>query len=323
MTEKNEKGKNLCVKENIDSILENAPIKRDSSVKAFLSIMYGCNNFCSYCIVPYVRGRERSREPKEILKEFENLLKAGYKDITLLGQNVNSYGKGLDDEIDFPDLLQKLDDFDGEYRIRFMTSHPKDATKKLFDVIANSKHISHHIHLPVQCGNNRVLKEMNRKYDKESYFKIIDYARSVIPDITFSSDIIVGFPGETYDEFLETVDLINKVRFSSLFTFIYSPREGTPAALMPDKISKKEKTEWLLELLKVQEKISENLCKNMVGKKFRVLIESFDTNSGSLLCRTDGNVIVTAHGDKNAVGNFTTVEVTGFKRESAEGKLLI
>ena len=204
-----------------------------------------------------------------------------------------------------------------------MTSHPKDATKKLFDVIANSKHISHHIHLPVQCGNNRVLKEMNRKYDKESYFKIIDYARSVIPDITFSSDIIVGFPGETYDEFLETVDLIKKVKFSSLFTFIYSPREGTPAALMPDKISKKEKTEWLLELLKVQEKISENLCKNMVGRKFRVLIESFDTNSGFLLCRTDGNIIVTAHGDKNAVGNFATVEVTGFKRESAEGKLLI
>lgn len=323
LTEKNEKRRNLCIKENIDSILENAPIKRDSSIKAFLSIMYGCNNFCSYCIVPYVRGRERSREPKEILKEFENLLKAGYKDITLLGQNVNSYGKGLNDEIDFPDLLQKLDDFDGEYRIRFMTSHPKDATKKLFDVIANSKHISHHIHLPVQCGNNRVLKEMNRKYDKESYLKIIDYARSVIPDITFSSDIIVGFPGETYDEFLETVDLIKKVKFSSLFTFIYSPREGTPAALMPDLISKKEKTEWLLELLKVQEKISENLCKDMVGKKFRVLIESFDTNSKSLLCRTDGNIIVTAHGDKNAVGNFATVEVTEFKRELAEGKLLI
>lgn len=319
---KGTKPESVCINEKEDIIFEHSPAKRNNTLKAFLSVMYGCNNFCSYCVVPYVRGRERSREPKEVLSEFENLLKAGYKDITLLGQNVNSYGKGLNEDIDFPELLKILDNFDGEYRIRFMTSHPKDATHKLFDVMANSKHIVHHLHLPVQCGSNRVLKEMNRKYTKESYLKIIDYARSVMPDITFSSDIIVGFPGENYSEFSETVNLLKAVRFSSLFTFIYSPREGTPAALMPDPVSKKEKTKWLLELLKVQEKISENLCSDMVGKVYRVLVESFDCESGMLMCRTAGNIMVTVSGKENMVGSFRDIEVTNFKRESVEGKLI-
>lgn len=319
---KSKKPKGVCITEKEDIIFEHAPAKRNNSLKAFLSVMYGCNNFCSYCVVPYVRGRERSRASEEILSEFENLLKAGYKDITLLGQNVNSYGKGLSEDIDFPKLLKKLDKFDGEYRIRFMTSHPKDATQKLFDVMAESKHIVHHIHLPVQCGSDRILKEMNRKYTKESYLKIIDYARSVMPDITFSSDIIVGFPGENYSKFCETVNLIEIVKFSSLFTFIYSSREGTPAALMPDPVSKEEKTKWLLELLKVQEKISEKLCSDMVGKKFRVLVESFDCESGVLMCRTEGNTIVTAPGKEDMVGSFKDVEVTNFKRESVEGKLI-
>ncbi len=305
-----------------DAITEDIPVKRTNNLKAFLSVMYGCDNFCSYCIVPYVRGAERSRNPDEIITEFQSLLKAGYKDITLLGQNVNSYGKGLKKSIDFPDLLKLLDGFEGEYRIRFMTSHPKDATEKLFDTIAKSRHIVHHIHLPVQCGSDRILKEMNRKYTKESYLKIINYAREKIPDITFTSDIIVGFPGETYEEFSETVDLIKKVGFSSLFTFIYSPREGTQAAKLPDTVSKKEKTKWLLELLNVQEEISEKLCRQMAGKKLRALAESFNSKNSCLLCRTDGNIIVETQGSEDMIGKFWNTEITGSKKEALKGKII-
>lgn len=319
---KGQKRKNLFISEKEDFIIENIPIKRTNNIKAFLSIMYGCNNFCSYCIVPYVRGRERSRNPEEIVTEFKNLLKAGYKDITLLGQNVNSYGKGLEKPIDFPDLLKLLDGFEGEYRVRFMTSHPKDATEKLFEIIANSRHIVHHIHLPVQCGSDRILKEMNRKYTKNSYLKIIDYARKKIPDITFTSDVIVGFPGETHDDFLETVALIKKIGFSSLFTFIYSPRESTPAASLPDNIPKAEKTNWLLELLKIQEGISEKFCKKMIGNKLRVLCESFDNQNACILCRTDGNIIVEASGDKSMIGKFLDVEITDSKKETLKGKII-
>ena len=196
-----------------DLIFEDFPTKRNNSIKAFVSIMSGCNNFCSYCIVPYVRGRERSRKPDAIVKEFKSLLDLGYKEITLLGQNVNSYGSDLSEDIDFCSLLKKLDSFSGEYKIRFMTSHPKDATEKLFDTIAESKHICRHIHLPVQCGNDRILKNMNRKYTRKDYIKIINYAKNKIPEVSFSSDIIVGFPGETYEEFLNTVSLVKEVKF--------------------------------------------------------------------------------------------------------------
>lgn len=313
----------VYISDKIDSITENFPVKRDSSLKAFVSIMYGCNNFCSYCVVPYVRGRERSRGPSEIISEFQNLVNAGYKDITLLGQNVNSYGKGLEENIDFADLLKKLDEIPGEYRIRFMTSHPKDASRKLFDTIANSRHIVHHIHLPVQCGSNRVLGEMNRKYTKENYLKIIDYAKSKIPDITFTSDIIVGFPGETYDEFLETIELIKKVKFSSLFTFIYSKRSGTRAANMEDNVSKDEKTRRLLELLDVQKDISEKLCKDMIGKALRVLAESYDEKKECLFCRTDGNIMVEVSSkDKSMVGNFVDAQVTDSRQEALVGKII-
>ena len=301
-------------------ILEDFPMKRNNKIKAFVSIMSGCNNFCSYCIVPYVRGRERSRKPEAIIKETQELLTAGYKDITLLGQNVNSYGKDLSEGIDFCYLLKKLDALEGDFKLRFMTSHPKDATKELFDVIAGSKHISKHIHLPVQCGSNRVLKEMNRKYTKEDYLKKIEYAKSIMKDVSFTSDIIVGFPGETYEEFLETVDLIKKVEFSSLFTFIYSKRQGTPAAKMPDNISKKEKTSWLLELLKVQEEISENLCKKMVGNEERVLAESFE--NGVLSCRTDGNIVVKVPSEKDLTGQFVKIKITDSSRESLQGKII-
>lgn len=313
----------IYISEKIDSIAENIPMKRDNPLKAFVSIMYGCNNFCSYCIVPYVRGRERSRSPSEVIKEFKNLVEAGYKDITLLGQNVNSYGKGLDENIDFADLLKKLDKIPGDYRIRFMTSHPKDASMKLFDTIAESKHIVHHIHLPVQCGSNRILKEMNRKYTKEDYYQIINYARSKIPDITFTSDIIVGFPGETYEEFLETLALIKKVKFSSLFTFIYSKREGTKAAKIEDNISKEEKTKWLLELLDVQKEISENLCKSMVGSEERVLAESYDEKRKAVLCRTDGNLLVEVNKeDKSIIGSFINVKIIDFRTETLIGKII-
>lgn len=303
-----------------DPILEDFPMKRNNKIKAFVSIMSGCNNFCSYCIVPYVRGRERSRNPEAIIKETQGLLNAGYKDITLLGQNVNSYGKDLGEGIDFCYLLKKLDALEGDFKLRFMTSHPKDATKELFDVIAGSKHISKHIHLPVQCGSNRVLKEMNRKYTKEDYLKKIEYAKSIMKDVSFTSDIIVGFPGETYEEFLETVDLIKKVEFSSLFTFIYSKRQGTPAAKMPDNVSKKEKTSWLLELLKVQEEISENLCKKMVGNEEKVLAESFE--NGVLSCRTDGNIVVKVPSEKDLTGQFVKIKITDSSRESLQGKII-
>lgn len=312
----------IYIENKNDIIFEDTPLKRDNRLKAFISIMYGCNNFCSYCIVPYVRGRERSRNSNDIIREFKELLNAGYKDITLLGQNVNSYGKGLEEEMNFPKLLQKLDSFGGEYRIRFMTSHPKDATNELFDVISKSKHIVHHIHLPVQSGSNNILSKMNRKYTKESYLKIIDYARKKIPDISFTSDIIVGFPNETYEEFLETIDLIKRVEFSSLFTFIYSKREGTPAAKMPDDVTKEEKTKRILELLEIQKEISENLCKNMVGKELRVLAESFDEKLQKLLCRTSSNTIVETNGDKKLIGSFLNVKIVDSKKESLIGILI-
>ena len=324
LNSKNSKSKSstLYLPAEEDSIFEGAPLKRGNKLKAFVSVMSGCNNFCSYCIVPYVRGRERSRDATLIVEECKKLVESGYKDITLLGQNVNSYGKDLTPLIDFPDLLSKLDNFDFEYKLRFMTSHPKDATHKLLDTIASGKHISKHIHLPIQCGSNRILKLMNRKYTKESYLEIIDYARKKIPNVSFTSDIIVGFPGETYEEFLETIDIIKKVRFSSLFTFIYSPREGTPAASLPDEISKTEKTKWLLELLKVQEEISESVRSEMVGNKERVLAEFYDPLQKCLICRTDSNIIVKVSTNSDISGDFLDVKITDFSKETLFGTLI-
>lgn len=312
----------LFISEKTDVVPEELPIKRDGKLKAFVSIMYGCNNFCSYCIVPYVRGRERSRNPESIIEEFKSLVDNGYKDITLLGQNVNSYGKGLEENINFPELLRRLDAIEGDYKIRFMTSHPKDATNELFDVIADSRHIAHHIHLPVQCGSDRILRLMNRRYDTADYLEKVSYAKSKIPDLTLTSDIIVGFPGETYEEFRETLELIKKVKFSSLFTFIYSPRTGTPAADMPDAFDKAEKTKRILELLKVQEEISKGLCREMVGQRVRVLAEGADPKSGDIMCRTDGNIIVQIKAKKEIIGSFVDVLITDSRNESLIGKLI-
>lgn len=291
-------------------LAEDIKPRRDGKFKAWLPIMYGCNNFCSYCIVPYVRGREISRNTQDIINEAKDIIKAGYKDITLLGQNVNSYGKGRDDCCTFAQLLQEISDIDGDFTLRFMTSHPKDATKEMIDTIAKNKKISRHLHLPVQSGSDRILKLMNRVYDRKRYLEIINYAKSKIEDVEFTSDIIVGFPGETYEDFKETLSLIKQVKFASLFTFIYSPRKGTKAALMDDPIKRSEKQKWFDELLSVQEEISAQNCKEKVGKTIRVLVEGKGKNKGELYARTSGNIIVEFLGDENLIGNFVNVEIT-------------
>ena len=302
------------------TIIEGLPVHRDGNFRAWLTVMYGCDNFCSYCVVPYVRGRERSREPEAIEREFRELVAAGYKEITLLGQNVNSYGKGLENPISFAELLRRLDAVEGDYRIRFMTSHPKDATREMIDVIAGSCHISHHLHLPFQSGNDRVLKEMNRKYDRAKYLELISYCKEKIPDVSLTSDIIVGFPGETYEEFRDTVSLIEEVEFTSLFTFIYSPRVGTVAAKMPDPIPYEEKSRWFSELLQVQEEIAARRCAGMVGNKERVLVEEANPKTGLLAGRTDGSIIVEFPGELSLIGQFVNVRVTAARNWILRGE---
>lgn len=291
-------------------IVEGLPIHRDGTFRAWCTVMYGCDNFCSYCVVPYVRGRERSRSSQAILEEFAGLVRAGYKDITLLGQNVNSYGKHLQEDVNFARLLRMLDEVEGDYRIRFMTSHPKDATRELIDTIAAGKHISHHLHLPFQSGNNRVLKEMNRGYTREKYLDLIRYAKEQISDLSLTSDIIVGFPGETYEEFLDTVDLIRQVEFTSLYTFIYSPRVGTRAAKMEDPVPAEEKSRWFQELCAEQETIAARRCASMIGTVQRVLVEEQDAKTGLLAGRTDGNIVVDFPGDPVLIGTFADVNIT-------------
>ena len=248
----------FCIEESEGVIAEGLPTSRDSKDKAWLPIMYGCNNFCSYCIVPYVRGRERSRNPEVIINEAKSLISEGYKFITLLGQNVNSYGKGCDFGVSFTELIKMLDSIEGDFQFDFMTSHPKDCTFELIDALSECEHFCGHLHLPVQSGNNRILKEMNRHYTREHYLELVNYAKSKIKNVDLTTDIIVGFPGETYDEFLDTVSLIKEVRYGSMFTFIYSPRKGTPAAEMDDPYTKEEKTKWFMELLAVQDSIQKS-----------------------------------------------------------------
>ena len=290
-------------------IVEGLPVSRDSDFKAWLPVMYGCDNFCSYCIVPYVRGRERSRRPEEVVAEARKIVESGYKEIMLLGQNVNSYGVGLEEEINFSELLRRIDAIEGDYRIRFMTSHPKDCTHELIDTIADSKHICHHIHLPVQCGSDRILKLMNRKYDVAKYLELISYARERMPDVTLTSDIIVGFPGETYEDFLQTLELLKTVRFNALYTFIYSKREGTVAAKMEDPVPYEDKSRWFRELLAVQEEIADSYYKSMVGKRVRVLPEELGKNEGTITGRDDGNIIVNIKAPESMIGSFVEVDV--------------
>ena len=304
-----------------EEVLEGIPTRRDGTSRAWVTVMLGCDNFCSYCIVPYVRGREKSRRPEEVVKECRQLIEAGYKEITLLGQNVNSYGKGLEEKVNFAELLRRIDAIPGDYRIRFMTSHPKDASRELFDVMAQSQHIPHYIHLPFQSGNDRVLKEMNRRYTREQYLELIRYARRVMPDVSFTSDVIVGFPGETYEEFQDTLSLIREVEFTSLFTFIYSPREGTRAATMPDPVSHQEKTKWFGELLKVQEEIAARRSAAMVGQTYRVLVEERNEKSGLLSGRTASSVVIDFPGGEELVGQYTDVKVTAARSWMLSGEL--
>ncbi len=302
-------------------IYEGIPLRRDGSFKGWLSIMYGCDNFCTYCIVPHVRGRERSRRPEDVLNEARSMVASGFKDITLLGQNVNSYGKGLDEKTSFAQLLKSVADIDGDFRVRFMTSHPKDASKQLIDVMAENDKICNHLHLPFQCGSNRVLKQMNRRYTKEKYMEIVEYAKSRIPDLSITSDVIVGFPGETYEEFCETLELIKEVKFTSLFTFIYSPRVGTPAAKFPDPIPHEEKARWMSELLKVQEQIAAERCAGMVGKKYRVLVEE-QAREGVLNARTQNNIVVELNASTELIGTFQNAEITEARNWILRGKIM-
>lgn len=294
-----------------DIIAEGLPIRRDGSFKGWLPIMYGCNNFCSYCIVPYVRGRERSRKPEDVIREAKELIAMGCKDITLLGQNVNSYGKNLDCDINFAKLLQRINDIEGDFIIRFMTSHPKDCTKELLDTMARCEKVAKHLHLPFQSGNNRVLKEMNRGYTREQYLELARYARQVMPDLSMTSDVIVGFPGETYEEFKDTLTLIDEVKFTSLYTFIFSSRPGTKAASMPDPVSRDEKGVWFKELTDLQEKIAGERTAKMKDETFRVLCEGY-AKEGVLNGRTQGNVMIEfpeVEG-KDLIGRFCDVKVT-------------
>ncbi len=305
------------------TIAEGIPIRRERGVKAWVSVMYGCNNFCSYCIVPYVRGRERSRDPECVLEEVRELVDAGYKDITLLGQNVNSYGNDLHTGYDFADLLSDLDKIPGEYLLRFMSSHPKDATKKLFDTMARCGHVAKQLHLPVQSGCDRILGEMNRKYTRAQYLELVDYARSVMPGLVLTSDIIIGFPGETEAEAMETVSLVEEAGFDALFTFLYSPRPGTRAAAMPDPVPRSEKQKWFDKLLEVQNRRSAALHAAYVGNTARVLV---DGESGDedfpLSSRTEGNRLVRLKGDKSLMGKFINTKITGSNTWALYGEAL-
>ena len=303
-------------------VAEGLPRERDSAVKAWLSIMNGCDNFCSYCIVPYVRGRERSRRPADILAEARGLVQAGYKDITLLGQNVNSYGKGLEEDVDFPDLLAELDKIPGDYVLRFMTSHPKDATDKLFQVMGRSEHCAHHIHLPLQSGSDRILKQMNRHYDRAGYLEKVAAARRAMPDLVLTTDIIVGFPGERREDFDETLSLVEQVGFDAMFTFIFSPRTGTPAAAMPDPVSRAEKQVWFDKLLDLSNRISGEKHAAYVGKTFRVLVDGETGQSPyNLSCRTKGGRLVHLAADPSLVGRFMDVKITDSTTWALYGEL--
>lgn len=303
-------------------IAEGLPMRRADGVQASLQIMYGCDNFCSYCIVPYVRGREVSREPQEILQEAKEIIALGYKEILLLGQNVNSYGKGLSQPINFTQLLSQIESLEGDFRIRFMTSHPKDCTKELIDLIAQSKKICHNIHLPVQSGSDRVLRQMNRRYTKEHYLSLIEYARQKMPDVTFTTDIIVGFPGETYEDFQQTMQLCCQVRYQCMFTFIFSPRPGTRAALLDDPVPYKEKTRWLNELIALQHTISEEDNRAMEGRVLRVLVEHpSEYREGWMTGRCENGMLVQFPSTEQRVGTFCQVRITKGLRSEYEGEL--
>lgn len=306
-----------------DKIVENLPSERKFKFKCGVNIMYGCNNFCSYCIVPYVRGRERSRNPQDIIQEIKNLVADGVVEVMLLGQNVNSYGKTLENPITFAKLLTDIEKIEGLQRIRFMTSHPKDLSDELIEVMKNSKKICKHLHLPLQSGSSRILKIMNRKYDKEQYLNLVDKIKTAIPDISLTTDIIVGFPGETDEDFNETLDVVKKVCYDSAYTFIYSKRTGTPAAIMENQISKDVVKNRFNILLNTIQEISNELTKKNEGIITQVLVEEKNLQDDKLVTgRMSNNLLVHFKGDENLIGRFVDVKLTECKGFYYIGELI-
>ncbi|MBO7390529.1 MAG: tRNA (N6-isopentenyl adenosine(37)-C2)-methylthiotransferase MiaB, partial [Clostridia bacterium] len=305
----------------VDLTLE-LPIYRTSGTNAWINIMYGCNNFCTYCIVPYVRGRERSRSITEVIADVKQVLSEGYKEITLLGQNVDSYGNDLNDGTSFASLLKKISDLPGKFRLRFMTSHPKDFSPEVVDVIAASRNICHNIHLPIQSGSNEILRRMNRKYTARQYLEIVDYIKEKMPDVGITSDIMIGFPGETEEDFLATCDLVRKVRFSNAFTFVYSPRKGTPAATM-EQIPADIKKSRITRLVKLQNEITKELSDEYLGKVYEILVEDVNPKYPGTVCgRTDSGRLVTMKGDPSLIGSFLDVKITKSRSASLFGEIL-
>jgi tRNA-2-methylthio-N6-dimethylallyladenosine synthase len=304
-------------------IEEGLPLKRDSNFKAFLPVMYGCDNFCSYCVVPLVRGRERSREPQAVIKEAEALVKAGYKDITLIGQNVNSYGKNMHFDYTFAKLLESINAVPGDFLIRFMTSHPKDCGKDLLDTMARCEKVTKHLHLPFQSGSDSVLKAMNRGYTRQNYLSLIEYAKKVMPELSVTGDVIVGFPGETEDDFEETLDLIEQVRFTSLYTFIFSPRKGTVAYRLEDNTPREDKVKRFQRLINLQEGIAAERAQTMIGCEYRVLCENrIEAEGLKIEGRTQGNVIIEFEAEPSVIGTFQNVRVTEAKNWLLKGEML-
>ena len=311
ISEKIKKGRRIYCTDEDYVVAEGLPVHRESKYRAWVSIMYGCNNFCTYCIVPYVRGRERSRRKEEIIKEVSQLVADGYKDITLLGQNVNSYGKDMGFDYDFADLLDELAQIEGDYVLHFMTSHPKDATRKLVDVIAKNPRIAKQFHLPLQSGSDRILKAMNRHYQMDKYLDIVDYMKEKIPDIVITSDIIVGFPGETEEDFEGTLNALRRVRYDMIYSFIYSPRKGTPAAEMPEQVPQSVQSERFKRLLDLQNEIAYEINQKHLGQTIRVLCDGRSKNNPDVLCgRTEGNKIVLFEGDCNNEGKYLNIRIT-------------
>lgn len=304
-------------------IAENMPIKRDSDIVAYISIMYGCNNFCSYCIVPYVRGRERSRKKEDIIREIEDAAKNGYKEIMLLGQNVNSYGKDLEEGLDFSDLLCEVCKVDGIERVRFMTSHPKDFNEKLIDTIATQKKICNQLHLPVQAGSDSVLAKMNRRYTSSQYIKKVRKMRERVPDITLTTDIIVGFPTETNEDFRETLNLLREVRFDSIYSFIYSKRSGTPAAKLDMVLTDEEIHKNFDELLNVQNEISKEINDSYIGRTVEILVEGKSKTDDNVVSgRTEGGKIVHIEGGEELISKIVKVKITSAKTWFLRGELV-
>lgn len=317
-----ERGTKVDITEYGGGISENIRPVRSCSFKAGVPIMYGCNNFCSYCIVPYVRGRERSRSPEAVLNEIRELVENGCKEIMLLGQNVNSYGKNLDPPIGFSELLRRINGLDGDFRVRFMSPHPKDVDRELIDTIIECEKICKHMHLPLQSGSDRILEEMNRRYTAEKYMETVNYARSRIPDFSFSTDIIVGFPNETREDFEETLKIVREVKYDNIFSFIYSKRTGTKAALIEDKISDKEKSGRMRELLELQREISSGHFKRFVGRTMNVLFESGTKTEGWYTGKSDEFIIVEAKADETVVGQMKKVKITKTFNWALQGEII-